>query len=88
MGKYGGSNSSINSQSSHTIEATGIPQATQDGPKMSSGNSESEHPSQRKSDLNRALDNNVDRLDSLIDKAENAHYSMENQRKQMQSFLK
>lgn len=44
--------------------------------------------SQRKSDLSKALDNHVDKLDSMLEKADNAHYSMQHQRKQMQSFLK
>lgn len=42
---------------------------------------------QRKSDLSRALDNHVDKLDSMLEKAENAHYSMAHQNKQMKKFL-
>lgn len=41
----------------------------------------------RKSDLARALDNSVDKLDAMIDKAENAQYSMQYQNKQMKAFL-
>lgn len=42
---------------------------------------------QRKTDLAKALDNSVDKLDSMIYKAENAQYSMAHQNKQMKSFL-
>lgn len=44
--------------------------------------------SQRKSDLAKALDRNSDKLDTMLEKADNAHYSMQYQRNQMQSFLK
>jgi hypothetical protein len=39
------------------------------------------------SDLARALDNHVDRFDALIEKAENAQYSMSYQNKEMKRFL-
>lgn len=42
----------------------------------------------RKSDLARALDNHNDRFDEMIEKAENAQFTMNYQRKQMQNFLK
>lgn len=41
----------------------------------------------RKSDLDRALDNNLDQLDLLNEKAERAHISMSEQTKQMKSYL-
>lgn len=44
--------------------------------------------SQRKSDLSRALDNHVDKLDKMLEKAENAQISMAEQTKQMKKFLK
>lgn len=43
---------------------------------------------ERKSDLARALDNHVDKIDDMIEKAENAQYSMAYQSKQMREFLK
>nr|XP_022907575.1 uncharacterized protein LOC111419055 [Onthophagus taurus] len=43
---------------------------------------------QKKSDLTKALDSHVDKLDGLLEKAEFAQISMEHQRKQMQSYLK
>ncbi|XP_018570735.1 uncharacterized protein LOC108910570 [Anoplophora glabripennis] len=42
---------------------------------------------QRKSDLAKALDKDLSTLDSMIEKAESAQYSMEHQRKQMKKFL-
>lgn len=47
-----------------------------------------DYSSERRSDLDRALDGNLSRLDSLISKAETAEISMHEQRKQMTSFLK
>ncbi|KAJ8956274.1 hypothetical protein NQ318_015010 [Aromia moschata] len=41
----------------------------------------------RKSDLAKALDKDFDRIDSMIEKAENAQYSMAHQRKQMKKFM-
>ncbi|KAJ8937814.1 hypothetical protein NQ314_011704, partial [Rhamnusium bicolor] len=41
-----------------------------------------------KSDLDKALDTNLSRLDIMIEKAENAQYSMAHQTKQMRKFLK
>ncbi|RZC31890.1 uncharacterized protein BDFB_009018, partial [Asbolus verrucosus] len=41
----------------------------------------------RKSDLGQALDNHVDRLDSMIELAEKAQYSMAHQNKEMKRFL-
>lgn len=43
---------------------------------------------QRKADLCAGIDGNLEKLDSLIDKAETAHYTMLEQRKQMDKFLK
>lgn len=43
--------------------------------------------SDRKADLYNTMDGQVDKLDAMITKAENAHYSMEHQRKQMKKFL-
>ena len=42
----------------------------------------------RRSDLSRVLDDHVDRLDTLLEKSEGAHLSMEAQRKQMKRYLK
>lgn len=39
-------------------------------------------------DLNQKVSKNLDALDRLIDKAENAQYAMSHQNKQMKSFLK
>lgn len=44
--------------------------------------------SQRQEDLCRGIDGNLGKLDSLIDRAEMAHNSMYEQRKQMNKFLK
>lgn len=41
----------------------------------------------RKSDLAKALDKDLSALDRMIEKAENAQYSMEYQRKEMNKFL-
>ncbi|XP_023024815.2 uncharacterized protein [Leptinotarsa decemlineata] len=43
--------------------------------------------SARKNDLAKALDKDLSRLDTMIEKAENAQYSMSHQRKQMNKFL-
>lgn len=42
----------------------------------------------RKSDLAKALANDLSKLDTMIELAENANYSMKHQSKQMKSFLK
>ncbi|XP_014236313.1 uncharacterized protein LOC106658736 [Trichogramma pretiosum] len=42
----------------------------------------------KKAELNTKLGSHIDKLDSLISKAENAQYSMKNQTKQMKAFLK
>jgi len=39
-------------------------------------------------DLNQKMGSHLDKLDSLITKAENAQYSMQHQTKQMKKFLK
>lgn len=44
------------------------------------------HPKQI--DLNKKMGSHLDKLDSLITKAENAQYSMQHQTKQMKKFLK
>ncbi|KAJ3651145.1 hypothetical protein Zmor_017201 [Zophobas morio] len=41
----------------------------------------------RKSDLAKALDTHLDRYDAMIEKAENAQYSMAHQNKEMKRFL-
>lgn len=71
------SNSSLNA--SENVETTGM--------KEEEGEV-GEGMSQRKVDLCRGLDGNLDKLDSLLDKAETAHYNMSDQRKQMNKFLK
>ncbi|CAK9832820.1 hypothetical protein ANTRET_LOCUS9601 [Anthophora retusa] len=43
---------------------------------------------QKKIDLNKKMGSHLDKLDSLINKAENAQYSMQYQTKQMKRFLK
>lgn len=43
---------------------------------------------QRRADVCRGIDGNLEKLDALIDKAEKAHDSMQTQRKQMDKFLK
>lgn len=41
----------------------------------------------RKSDLAKALDTDLSKLDSMIEQAENAQYSMSHQSRQMKKFL-
>lgn len=43
---------------------------------------------QRKTDLTKALDNHVDKLDSMLESADDAYHSMSQQNKQMKKFLK
>lgn len=43
---------------------------------------------QKKIDLNQKIGSHIDKLDSLINKAENAQYSMQHQTKQMKKILK
>lgn len=43
--------------------------------------------SPRKSDLAKALDKHVDKLDTLIESADNAHFSMSQQNKEIKRFL-
>ncbi|XP_014216744.1 uncharacterized protein LOC106645408 [Copidosoma floridanum] len=42
----------------------------------------------RKADLNAKVGSHLDKLDSLINKAENAQYSMKHQTKQMKAYMK
>lgn len=42
----------------------------------------------RKMDMAKTIDKQVDKLDAMLMKAENAHYSMQHQSKQMKSYLK
>ena len=42
----------------------------------------------KKSDLNTKMGSHIDKLDSLINKAENAQYSMKHQTKQMKNYMK
>lgn len=44
--------------------------------------------SQKKVDINQKIESHIDKLDSLINKAENAQFSMQHQTKQMKKFLK
>lgn len=84
---YGASSNSVNAECGG-VQDNAI--ANQDNEKSYEKDnivSESNVP-QRKQDLNDAMDNNLDKLDSLIDKAERAHYAMEDQRKQMKKVLK
>ncbi|GJQ79911.1 hypothetical protein Trydic_g18355 [Trypoxylus dichotomus] len=88
--------SSSSSLDSSSIEAKKIEEEDDEGALESPQETETQSnklksippESQRRSDLSKALDNHVDRLDAMLDKADNAHYSMQHQRKQMQSFLK
>lgn len=45
-------------------------------------------PPEGKSEVCSAVEGNIGKLDSLIDKADRAYFSMERQRKQMDKFLK
>nr|XP_033339675.1 uncharacterized protein LOC117228101 [Megalopta genalis] len=56
--------------------------------KQTVGNIESEPTPLKKIDLNEKMGSHLDKLDSLITKAENAQYSMQHQTKQMKEFLK
>lgn len=42
----------------------------------------------RQGEINTKMTSHIDKLDSLISKAENAQYSMQNQTKQMKSYMK
>ncbi|KAK9751776.1 hypothetical protein QE152_g4753 [Popillia japonica] len=86
---------SSNSLDSSSIESKKIEEEDDDNPADSSHNREQDNTpkpipleSQRKSDLANALDKNSDTLDTMLEKADNARYSMQYQRSQMQSFLK
>lgn len=86
---------SSNSLDSSSIESKKIEEEDDDNPADSSHNREQDNTpkpipleSQRKSDLAKALDKNSDTLDTMLEKADNARYSMQYQRSQMQSFLK
>ncbi|XP_031331302.1 uncharacterized protein LOC116162021 isoform X2 [Photinus pyralis] len=87
IGTASGSNESIilNSNSSNANqEVTGLDNTSlADSPKKIAGDDEV-----RKSDLADALDNHVDKLDLLIENAENCQYSMSEQNKQMKKFLR
>ncbi|XP_078040174.1 uncharacterized protein LOC144471724 [Augochlora pura] len=52
------------------------------------GNIKSEPTPLKKINLNEKMGSHLDKLDSLISKAENAQYSMQHQTKQMREFLK
>lgn len=51
-------------------------------------NIKSDSSTPKKVDLNEKMGSHLDKLDSLITKAENAQYSMQHQTKQMKKFLK
>ncbi|CAK9796498.1 hypothetical protein ANTPLA_LOCUS825 [Anthophora plagiata] len=51
-------------------------------------NTETNTTVQKKIDINEKMGSHLDKLDSLINKAENAQYSMQYQTKQMKRFLK
>lgn len=70
-----------NSKSSLSLDTDDVPAAA------SVDKCSLDESSQRKSDLCRAMDGNIDKLDSLLDKAESAHYGMMEQRKEMNKFL-
>lgn len=80
--KIGRQNSNSSLNITENAEATEVvpPQNATVSPEMSS--------SQRRTDLCMAMDGNLEKLDSLIDKAEMAQYNMQDQRKQMEKFLK
>lgn len=51
-------------------------------------NIEKNYNSSKKIDINEKMGSHLDKLDSLITKAENAQYSMQHQTKQMKKILK
>lgn len=74
---YASSNESVNSTNGAAAD-----QKTEEPPQ------EPSNLPQKKADLYDAVDNQMDKLDAMISKAETAHISMEQQRKQMNKFLK
>lgn len=63
---------------------------TKDGDVMGTSSSSSitsTNRNTRKTDLTKALDNHVDKLDGMLDSADNAYHSMSQQNKQMKKFL-
>ncbi|KAK4878660.1 hypothetical protein RN001_011166 [Aquatica leii] len=87
MGSASGSNESIvlNATSKDAQDSVGLDNSSLvDSPKKLS-----EHcPDHMKNDLSNALDNHVDKLDLLIEKAEHCQYSMSEQNNQMKKFLR
>lgn len=78
----------LNSKSKDAQEAAGVDNTNmENSPKMEPKSNVERNGDQRQSDLARALDNNVDKLDLLIEKAENCQYSMSHQNKEMKKFL-
>ncbi|XP_017777676.1 PREDICTED: uncharacterized protein LOC108563494 [Nicrophorus vespilloides] len=64
------------------------PQEEQQEEEVESVVAEASGENPRKSDLAKALDNHVDKLDTLLDKADNAQYSMQEQTKKMKRLLR
>ncbi|KAF5281363.1 hypothetical protein FQR65_LT14761 [Abscondita terminalis] len=88
MGSASGSNESIvlNSGAKDSQDPSGLDNSSLvDSPNKRVGDITTEP---RKSDLSNALDNHVDKLDLLIEKAEQCQYSMSEQNKQMKKFIR
>ncbi|KAK5638625.1 hypothetical protein RI129_012920 [Pyrocoelia pectoralis] len=90
IGSASGSNESIilNSNSPGAQEVTGLDNTSlADSPKKVN-ETHQDDVTMRTGDLANAFDNHVDKLDLLIEKAENCQYSMSEQNKQMKKFLR
>lgn len=49
--------------------------------------SEARNGNEKKGDISRTLDNHVDKLDAMLESADNAYHSMSYQNKQMKKYL-
>lgn len=75
--------------SSEVLSADAEPSAESDGQSTTGGVASSNTPLKKQStDIPQKMSSQIDKLDSLLTKAENAQYSMAHQNKQMKSFLK
>ncbi|XP_012275703.1 uncharacterized protein LOC105697185 [Orussus abietinus] len=72
-----------NPEENMTIETSDNPENSEITPETNPGSIP-----QKKVDINEKMGSHLDKLDSLISKAENAQYSMQHQSKQMKKFLK
>lgn len=89
MGSNTGSSESIvlSSNAPGSQDAAGLDNSSLADSPRRSVDEEATPGNYRKSDLAKALDNHVDKLDLLIEKAESCQYSMSEQNKQMKKFL-